>query len=142
MKTYVSTHLVHQQDGKHLLLRRSGGPYYSGFLSLVAGHVEPGETPSAALVREAKEEIGVVFTQADLTFRLVIYRRLPDRVYVDYFFAVQKLDREPLIMEPDKASEIGYFEIADVQDQMVPYVVAALRTQLPYLEFDETGGSM
>jgi 8-oxo-dGTP pyrophosphatase MutT (NUDIX family) len=139
MKTYVSIHLVCEDAGKHLLIRRAGSPYFPGYLSLVAGHVEADETPVEALVREVAEEIGVTLSPRDLNFRNVVYRRLPDRIYVDYFFGTEDLPASPRIVEHDKITELGYFDIADHRDEIVPYVFMALSHPDLYLEFDETG---
>lgn len=139
MNTFVSTHLVHENAGKHLLIRRAGSPYFPGYLSLVAGHVEADETPVEALVREVAEEIGVTFRANDLSFRNVVYRRLPDRIYVDYFFGSEFLPAAPRIVEQDKITELGYFSISEHRDEIVPYVFMALNNRGPYLDFDETG---
>jgi 8-oxo-dGTP diphosphatase len=46
------------RDGKVLLERRDREPFKGGY-DLVAGFIEPGETPEEAVVREAKEETGL-----------------------------------------------------------------------------------
>lgn len=138
MKTYVSTHLVLESAGKHLLIRRAGSSYFPGYLSLVAGHVEVGETPVEALVREVAEEVGVTLRITDIHFQKVVYRRLPDRIYVDYFFGTEGLHTTPRIVEHDKITELGYFDVAEHRDEIVPYVFAALNNFEPYLDFDET----
>jgi NAD+ diphosphatase len=46
------------QDGERCLLGRSHG-WPSGWLSTLAGFVEPGETPEEATVREVREEAGL-----------------------------------------------------------------------------------
>ncbi|WP_037676338.1 (deoxy)nucleoside triphosphate pyrophosphohydrolase [Streptomyces griseus] len=48
-------------DGDRLLAaRRSAPPELAGRWELPGGKVEPGETPEAALVRELREELGVM----------------------------------------------------------------------------------
>lgn len=46
------------RDGQVLLERRDREPFKGGF-DLVAGFIEPGETPEEAVIREAKEETGL-----------------------------------------------------------------------------------
>lgn len=50
---------VFEEDGKVLLARRAAGRL-AGFWELPGGKLEPGETPSDCLVREIREELGVV----------------------------------------------------------------------------------
>lgn len=139
MKTQVSTHLIHEKDGRHLMIRRAGSAYYPGFLSLVAGHVESPETPLEALLREAAEEIGVRLAPGDVSFAKVLHRRLPDRIYIDYFFKAEHMPDALQICEPDKISEIGMFDLQAVRDQIVPYVWAVLTSPQTYQEFEEGG---
>jgi 8-oxo-dGTP diphosphatase len=138
MKLHISTHLIHKQNGKHLLIQRSGTTYFPSYLSLVAGHVEPGETPVQALVREVTEEIGVTLPLSGIKFSKVLHRRLPDRVYADYFFSVYRLPNAPKIMELNKISEISYFDLESIKTRVVPYIFAALTHPGPYMDFDET----
>jgi len=59
MRYIVNALFVHNDEV--LLARRS--PHrsaYGGLWSFVGGHVEDGETPSAALLRESREEAGVI----------------------------------------------------------------------------------
>lgn len=141
MQTQVSTHLIHEKDGKHLMIRRAGSAYYPGFLSLVAGHVEPPETPLEALVREVEEEIGVRLSPGDVSFAKVLHRRLPGRIYIDYFFKAQCMPAAWQICEPDKISEIGMFDPGALRGQIVPYVWAALTSAQVYQEFEESDGT-
>ncbi|WP_349370237.1 NUDIX domain-containing protein [Salinarimonas sp.] len=133
----ASTHLVHTIDGAHLLVRRAGTRYFPGWLSCVAGHVEDGECPRTALVREVEEEIGVRLVPDELAFRVVVHRRLPDRTYVDFFFVAGRLPHEPMIREPDKISELVWARPEDLRSEIVPYVAAALASEDGFVAFSE-----
>ncbi|MFT4181355.1 MAG: NUDIX domain-containing protein [Rhizobium sp.] len=51
---------VFVKDGQVLLVKRAPHKaYYPNQWDLVGGHVEPGESVEAALVREAQEEVGL-----------------------------------------------------------------------------------
>lgn len=47
------------RDDRVLLGRRSAGRRFGGRWALPGGHVEPGETPGDAVVRELQEELGI-----------------------------------------------------------------------------------
>ena len=50
------------QDNNILLIKKNGGPY-DGKLDLPGGTIEFNETPEEALVRELKEEVGIIPTK-------------------------------------------------------------------------------
>ncbi len=50
---------LHRPDGRWLMHRRPEGKHHAGLWEFPGGKVEPAETPSAALVRELAEELGI-----------------------------------------------------------------------------------
>jgi len=61
--------VVRASDGRYLLSRRLEGSHLGGLWEFPGGGVEPGETPTEALVRELDEELGVAVTvDGPLTF--------------------------------------------------------------------------
>ena len=58
-------------DGRVLLAQRPPGKHLAGLWEFPGGKVHAGETPEAALIRELKEELGIVVNEeclAPLTF--------------------------------------------------------------------------
>lgn len=133
----LASHLVHVRDGRHLLVRRGGTRYRAGWLSCVAGRAEPGECPKRALVREIEEEIGLVVAHDDLRFTCVVHNLVGDAAWASFFFALDDLPGEPRVRETEKILEIGWFDLADVRHETVPYVAAALGSGEPYLALVE-----
>lgn len=56
----VATTVITDRIGRILLVRRSSGCLHAGEWEIPGGHVEPGETPLAAAIREAQEETGLM----------------------------------------------------------------------------------
>src|SRR5436190_19012094 len=75
-----------------LLLRRLNTGYEDGKLSVVAGHVEAGETVTQAAIREAREEVGVDLSRDRLQVVGVMHRKAGDE-RVDFFLSY-RLDAE------------------------------------------------
>ncbi len=58
-KVCMAVYLLLERDGEVLLLRRANSGWNDGKYTLVAGHVDEGESAGAAMVRETLEEVGV-----------------------------------------------------------------------------------
>jgi mutator protein MutT len=123
---------------KILLSRRSNTGWMDGHLCLPGGHVEKGETPLIAIVREITEELGVAVRPEDLEFACVAARNTSPTEYVAYEFVLRDTAYRFTNAEPGKCSELVWAELRDLpQDtiddfrQIIKQGVIAGR---PYLE--------
>jgi 8-oxo-dGTP diphosphatase len=124
-KLIPESHLFLVQDGRILLLRRCNTDYEDGKYSVVAGHMEDGETAREAICREAREEAGIELLPDDLAFAHVVHRA--DRGQrVGFFFSALRWRGEPRNMEPHKADDFRWFPLDALPDDMVPYVRRAI----------------
>jgi len=124
-KIIPEVHLILQRGETLLLLRRFNTGYEDGKYSLVAGHVDGGETFSAAMVREAREEAGLELSSAQ--FQLVhTMHRLSDTERLSLFFRADGWTGEPRNVEPHKCDDLSWFSQTELPDNMVPYVRAAI----------------
>ena len=57
-----AVYLILKKGDEILLQLRQGSGYFDDWYGVPAGHVEPGELPIAALVREIKEESVLILT--------------------------------------------------------------------------------
>jgi 8-oxo-dGTP diphosphatase len=70
--------LIEDDQGRLLACRRPEGKHLAGKWEFPGGKIEAGETPSAALIRELEEELGVIVeTGASLTNVIHDYGRGP-----------------------------------------------------------------
>lgn len=137
-KLVPETHLFLVRDARILLLRRCNTNYEDGKYSVVAGHIEDGETAREALCREAREEAGIELAPDDLAFAQVVHRA--DRGQrVGFFFNALRWQGEPRNMEPHKASELGWFPLTALPDGMVPYVRQAIERWRAGERYGESG---
>jgi len=137
-KLVPETHLFLLRGDRILLLRRCNTDYEDGNYSVVAGHIEDGETAREAICREAREEAGIELAPEDLSFAQVVHRA--DRGQrVSFFFAARRWRGEPQNMEPHKADDFGWFALDRLPDNMVPYVRRALENWRAGAFYGESG---
>ncbi|NON62074.1 NUDIX domain-containing protein [Acidianus sp. DSM 29099] len=105
-------------------MRRKSTGYRDGCYSVIAGHVEARESVTNAMIREAKEEPGIVLKPKWLKLIHVIHRfESQEREY--FFFKVLKYLEESRIME-DKADDLRWFPLKNLPENAVPYVRQAI----------------
>lgn len=128
--------------GRLLMLRRANTGFMDGKWSLVSGHVEPYERVKAAMVREAKEEVGISIQEADLDVLGVVHRpSFPSRrVYWDTYLRAHKWEGDIKNLEPGKCSGLEYFPLDALPPDAVDYLPDVLHRLLVLKEpFVETG---
>lgn len=134
----VAVHLFLLRDDSVLMLRRSNTGYEDGRLSVVAGHVEAGESVTEAAVREIREEVDVELSASNLRVVGVMHRRSEEE-RVDFFLACELGAREPRNAEPEKCSELVWAPLAEPPADTIPYVKRALENFPENRWFDEFG---
>lgn len=112
--------------GRVLFGRRTNTGYEDGAYHLPSGHLEAGESVDAAVVREAKEEIGVTINSEDVAFAHVMHNSSSGG-RMAFFFSVEVWKGEPSNSEPDKCDDLSWFSFDSLPERMVPYCREALR---------------
>lgn len=117
--------------GVPFLLRQ--GSHGAGTWSLAGGAVSTGESLAAAAIRETEEELGVTMTNVRILDTLVT-----EDIFTDggghwiTFYAIGQTADTPKIMEPNKASEISYW---NTDDPLPKPLFAGLNLLAPKLRF-------
>jgi len=121
----VAVHLFFLREKQILLLRRFNTGYEDGSYSVVAGHVEAGETVTQAAIREAKEEVGVMLEPTDIQIVHVMHRKSEDE-RIDFFMAVRHWVGDVTNNEPQKCDDLSWMEIDSLPQNTIPYVKRAI----------------
>lgn len=137
-KVAISVHLLLLRNHEILLMRRINTGYGDGLYSLVAGHLEVGETVSQAVIREAFEEVGITLHPQNVSIVHVMHHRSGE-TRLSLFFRAGNWEGEPANMEPEKCDDLQWFPQAALPENMVPYVKRALEQSQNGELFSEFG---
>ena len=125
-KIFIAAYLILVKEGRVLFLKRANTGYQDGNYSLIAGHLDGGETAKESIVREAKEEAGIVLDPADLEVVHVMHRWNPDREYIDVYIKAENWKGEIVNKEPEKCDELTWFSLDDLPKNIVAEVRSAI----------------
>jgi len=140
-KIIPASYLVLLKDNKVLLLRRFNTGYEDGKYSMVAGHVDAGETFTGCIVREAEEEAGIILDPKDLRVVHIMQRitgETENGERVDAFFAAEKWGGEIVNKEPHKCDDLSWFDLDKIPENTISYIKHALnciKDKIFYSEF-------
>jgi 8-oxo-dGTP diphosphatase len=120
MTRLVVTAAVIEQNDRFLLTRRQPGVHLQGYWEFPGGKCEPGETQSACLLRELREELDVdAIIGAEL---LTTTHEYSDRVVEIHFF---RCDLEG-VPSPQQDQEMQWVRRSDLTTLALPPADAAL----------------
>jgi len=137
-KAPISAQLILQKGNSVLLIRRFNTGYADGHYCLPAGHVEENEEAKDAMIREAKEEVGIELTKDDIELVHVIHRKAVGITYIDLVFKAKTWSGETRIMEPDKCDELLWADLDNLPNNVIPFTKKLLETQDMYIPYGWT----
>ena len=100
------------REGRILLGQRAPDrAFYPDVWDVFGGHIEPGERPDQALVREVEEELGITPTQ--WTELGVIRDSPPEHELVVYLYRVTAWRGDPVNRQPEEHSLIQWLSYSE-----------------------------
>lgn len=136
----VAVWLVLRKEQNVLLLRRYNTGYKDGEYTLVSGHLEEGESIKDALIREAKEEAGIVVKKDAVDVVYTSHRLCEDgKPYIYVFCEASSWEGEPNNTEPEKCDHMDWFPVGDLPKNVLPQVTEALDAIKSSIHFEEVG---
>ncbi len=130
------------RDNEILLLRRYNTGYEDGNYSVIAGHVDKGESFTEAIIREAKEEANITLKKDDLKVVHIMHRNsktTKNNERVDTFFVAENWSGELKNVEPNKCDDLSWFEIDKLPQNIIPYIKQAIEESLDNNFYSEHG---
>lgn len=133
----INLHII--KDGKILLLRRISDRWMHGKLQIPGGHTEPGESPLTAVLREAKEELGIDIGPKDVRLTTTLVVKDGGNEYFALQFQLLKPENYAYqIMEPHKCSELVWADAQNPPDDTIDIFQTVIEQgvvqQKPYVE--------
>lgn len=122
-----------------LLQKRCNTGYADGMYDLSAsGHLEDKELLKAAVIREAKEEIGIDINEKDLQFSSVLHCIYSEETsFINFYFTTDTFSGEIEIGEPNKCSELKWIDINELPDNIMSQRINALDNFIKSIDYGE-----
>ena len=140
-KVAVSLILTREtDDGKEILFqRRYNTGYMDGKYEIsCSGHLEKGESLSRAIIREAKEELGIDIQKNDLQLVFINHSYKDD--YMQIYFTAQKFNGIPQIIEKNKCDYLRWFNINNLPNNMIErirYAIKDIENGITYANYND-----
>ncbi|MBF0779924.1 MULTISPECIES: NUDIX domain-containing protein [unclassified Granulicatella] len=131
--------IIINENNQILLQKRLGGVFHGLYDVAISGHVEPFEKMTTALRREAKEEIGIHIEHKDLEFAILLHSYYDSVIYYNAYFKINNFIGEAVINEPNKTSELAYFDLENLPTNLIPDRRVAIEHYLKGEHFVEYG---
>lgn len=127
-RPYTASYVIVRKNDKMAFVLRTNTNWMNGHYGLPAGKVEHDETFIQAAIREAKEEIGITVTSADLRHILTMHRMEENETncWADVFFEATDWQGDVYNAEPHMHSEVAWLNSADLPDNTIPAIKFAL----------------
>ncbi|WP_216215774.1 NUDIX hydrolase [Amycolatopsis aidingensis] len=123
----IDVHVLLTRDAELLLTRRRGGAF-DGMWHLPSGKLDAAEDVLTAAAREADEEVGVMIDPNDLALVHTIHvNGSGPEPRLGLFFATERWIGEPSNREPDKCSDLGWFDLLSLPAELIEYPAAGIR---------------
>lgn len=118
------------ENDKLLLYRRINTDYEPNKLGFVGGKIEPGETPTSAVIREIAEETSLVVNESDIELLVSLPTEHKSLEYMTHVYLVQKWTGTAQNLEPQKCGGLEWHPIDNLPDDVIP-VIHDIVTHIP-----------
>lgn len=121
-RTLSAVFVIIIKNERILLQKRKNTGYEDGKYDLAAsGHVEENESLKEAVIRESLEEIGIKVEKDNIDFVTLIHKNDTTyaNIYYNIYFIVREFDGIPVIKEPEKCSELKWFNLNELPSNLI-----------------------
>ena len=104
-------------DGRVLLAQRAAGKPMAGLWEFPGGKVEAGERPEQTLIRELKEELGILVNEACLAPLTFASHAYPDFHLLMPLFVCRRWEGTPMALE---GQQLAWVRVNRLRDYPMP----------------------
>ncbi|CAM4507624.1 NUDIX domain-containing protein [Nocardia ninae] len=119
-RSVIGVQLLLTKGERVLLARRRNTEFGDGEWNAPGGRLDAGEDVLTAVIREAEEEIGVQVEREHV--RMVASMHIqspPGQALIVFIFQADTWSGEPWNREPERCSELRWFDIDDIPDDTI-----------------------
>ncbi len=133
---FIPTSIIYIENSKDEFLMQQTSLNKGGKYSSTGGHVDSGETPLLAIIRETKEEIGVDVTKEELKYLGYI---VDGKVLRFIYYIKKDVDINVVIVQKEEVSDVLYMSVDKIKElhnkkQMLESHYKVFEKVLEYLE--------
>jgi mutator protein MutT len=132
--------IILKKENNVLLVKRTNTDWTSGQWNFPGGLFEENETLANAAAREAQEEVGVKIASNDLELVHVMHVQKTEqhaKEIFGFYFMTKSLHGTPINNEPHRHSEIGWFDINNLPENITSHALQALDGLKKNLRYSE-----
>jgi ADP-ribose pyrophosphatase YjhB (NUDIX family) len=129
--------IIHQ--GKILLFKRSETKkIFPGWWTFPGGHIDDGENPLSAAIRETKEETGIIITPDIIQLKFIAMHHHIDRheLYIVFGFRVN-LENNPISIEPSNEGTAQWIDLYVVPT--IEHIFPPVQYYIDHITHNRTG---
>ena len=141
-KSAVMLMVFRNKKEEVLLQKKQNTGYMDGYWDFSAtGHVEENESMKQSAQREAFEEIGIITKLDDIKFATMAHKYSENSgiIYYNGYFYVENFSDEPSILEPNKCTELRWFKVDSLPDNLIPDRLIAINNYFRNIPYHEIG---
>jgi len=134
--------IILKKDNQVLLVQRHNTDWMSGYWNFPGGLLEENETLASAAAREIFEETNVIVQPSDFTLAHVLHVRTNNnntKDIIGIYFMTQSWQGTPINKEPDKHSNIGWFDSNELPFQTTEHALLAIEILKTDTKYSENG---
>lgn len=134
--------LILYNQGRILLLKqtnRHGGNY-----TLVGGTIETNESATESIIRESKEEAGIILRKEDLELAHVLHKHRSTENRITLYFRATQYQGQLWSREPKKFKSVAWFDLEDLPENLsntTRHVLSAYKEDKLYSEIKKRSNS-